>query len=65
MILFVVRPVAPEFRAVEILGWIDHDEAWAKGEPSGYDAENTRVIAEEYLNPPMTYAYVSEERVPI
>ena len=65
LILFVVRPVAPEFRAVEILGWIDHDEAWAKGEPSGYDAENTRVIAEEYLNPPMTYAYVSEERVPI
>ena len=65
LILFVVRPVAPEFRAVEILGWIDHDEAWAKGEPSGYDADNTRVIAEEYLNPPMTYAYVSEERVPI
>ena len=65
LVLFVVRPVAPEFRAVEILGWIDHDLAWEKGEPSGYDAENTRVIAEEYLNPPMTYAFLGEERVPI
>ena len=54
LILFVVKPVAPEFRAVEILGWIDHDEAWEKGEPSGY-SEDTRVIAEEFLNAPMTY----------
>ena len=46
--------VAPEFRAVEILGWIDHDEAWEKGEPSGY-SEDTRVIAEEHLHPAMNY----------
>ena len=52
--LFVVKPVAPEFRAVEILGWIDHDEAWEKGEPSGY-SEDTRVIAEEHLHAAMTY----------
>ena len=66
LILFVVRPVAPEFRAVEILGWIDHDEAWEKGEPSGYDAEGTRVIAEDFLNPPMTYAGEDgEEGVPV
>jgi hypothetical protein len=52
--LFVVKPVAPEFRTVEILGWIDHDEAWEKGEPSGY-SEDTRVIAEEHLHAPMTY----------
>ena len=66
LVLFVVRPVAPEFRAVEILGWIDHDEAWEKGEPSGYDAEGTRVIAEEFLNPPMTYAGGDgEEGVPV
>jgi hypothetical protein len=55
LVLFVVRPVAPEFRAVEVLGFIDHDEAWEKGEPSGYDKENTRVIAEEFLSPPMDY----------
>jgi hypothetical protein len=69
LILFVVRPVAPEFRVVEILGWIDHDEAWEKGEPSGYDSEGTHVISEEYLNSPMVYAEVytdeGEERVPV
>jgi len=69
LILFVVRPIAPEFRTVEILGWIDHDEAWEKGEPSGYDSEGTRVISEEYLNSPMVYAEVytdeGEERVPV
>ena len=66
LVLFVVRPVVPEFRAVEILGWIDHDEAWEKGEPSGYDAEGTRVIAEDFLNPPMTYAGEDgEEGVPV
>ena len=69
LILFVVRPVAPEFRTVEILGWIDHDEAWEKGEPSGYDSEGTHVISEEYLNSPMTYTGVytgeGEERVSV
>ena len=65
-ILFVVKPVAPEFRAVEILGWIDHDEAWEKGEPSGYDPEGTRIIAEDFLNPPMTYAGGDgEEGIPV
>ena len=56
LILWVVRPVAPEFRAVEMLGWIDHDEAWKKGEPADYDPEKTRVIAQEQLNAPMWYA---------
>jgi hypothetical protein len=53
--LFVVRPVAPEFREVEMLGWINHDEAWDLGEPSGYDADNTRVIAPDYLKPVTEY----------
>jgi len=60
LVLFVAKPVAPEFRAVEILGWIDHDEAWEKGQPSGY-SENTRIIAEELLNPAMTYTGVRAE----
>ena len=47
--LFVVRPQPPEFREVEMLGWINHDEAWELGGPSGYDADNTRVIAPEFL----------------
>ena len=51
LVLFVVRPVPPEFREVEMLGWIDHDEAWELGEPSGYDPDNTRVIAAAMLHP--------------
>jgi hypothetical protein len=52
LILWVVQPVPPEFRVVDILGWIDYDEAWAKGEPAHYDLENTRVIGEQFLNAP-------------
>tara|TARA_R100001244_G_scaffold5491_1_gene6787 strand:- start:893 stop:1384 length:492 start_codon:yes stop_codon:yes gene_type:complete len=52
LILWVVQPVPPEFRVVDILGWIDYDEAWEKGEPSHYDPENTRVIGEQFLNTP-------------
>ena len=61
LVLFVVKPVAPEFRTVEMLGWIDHDEAWEKGEPSHYDPEGTRTIDESRLNDPTTYA---QERDP-
>jgi len=32
-----------------MLGWLDHDEAWELGGPSGYDADNTRVIAPDFL----------------
>jgi hypothetical protein len=50
LVLFVVRAVAPEFRAVDILGYIDYDEAWDKGQPSPYDdSGNTRVIESKYL----------------
>jgi len=52
LVLWVVQPVPPEFRVVDILGWIDYDEAWEKGEPSHYDPENTRVIGEQFLNAP-------------
>ena len=50
LVLFVVRPVPDEFRTVEMLGWIDHDEGWELGGPSGYDPENTRVIAANHLH---------------
>ena len=52
LLLFIVQPVAPEFRAVDIIGWIDHDEGWELGEPSQYDPEGTRLIAPELLNDP-------------
>lgn len=55
LVLFVVKPVEPEFMAVELLGWIDHDDGFAKGEPSHYDPDNTMIIGEEHLQPATTY----------
>jgi|TARA_R110000751_G_scaffold24579_5_gene67517 hypothetical protein len=55
LVLFVVRPVVPEFRSCEILGWIDHDEAWEVAEPSGYDSKNTRVLDESFLHSATNY----------
>ena len=52
LVLWVVQPVPPEFRVVDILGWIDYDEAWEKGEPSHYDPENKRAIGGQFLNAP-------------
>jgi len=48
LVLFVAKPVMPEIRAVEILGWLPHDLAWEKATPSDY-AENTRVISPQHL----------------
>lgn len=65
LVLFVVRPVPDEFRTVEMLGWIDHDEGWELGGPSGYDPENTRVIAANRLHSVTTWkADGQEERIP-
>ena len=65
LVLFVVRPVPDEFRSVEMLGWIDHDEGWELGGPSGYDPENTRVIAANRLHSVTTWkADGQEERIP-
>lgn len=61
LVLFVVRPVSDEFRTVEMLGWLDHDEAWELGEPSGYDEENTRVIAANRLHSVTTWKADGEE----
>lgn len=55
LVLFVAQPAAPEFRVCEILGWINHDEAWEVGDPSGYDSKSTRVVSETYLQPATTY----------
>ena len=48
LVLFVARPVMPEMRSVEILGWLPYDKAWGLGVPSDYDPD-TRLIAPEYL----------------
>lgn len=37
MVLFVAYPEPPEFRRVEILGWLPYDEAWHRASPAVYD----------------------------
>lgn len=49
LVLFVARPIMPEMRTCEILGWIEYDKAWELGQPSNYDPENTRLISPEHL----------------
>jgi hypothetical protein len=49
LVLFVARPVMPEMTSVEILGWLEYDQAWDLGKPSKYDPDNTRLISPDYL----------------
>ncbi len=49
LVLFVAKPMPPEFREVEIYGFIGYDKAWEIGLPSQYDPENTREISIELL----------------
>jgi len=49
LILFVAQPEPPELRTVNVLGWIDHDEAWELGKPSSYAPDTTRNIASTLL----------------
>ena len=51
LVLFVAQAVPPEFREVQVLGWIDMDEAWEKGVPSSYDSEGTRLLSPTHLTP--------------
>jgi hypothetical protein len=44
LILFAAHLPDPEFRTVDVWGWITMEEAWALGQPATYDPENTRVI---------------------
>jgi hypothetical protein len=50
VVLWVARPVGPEFRTVEMWGWLPVDEAWELGDPADYDKKGlTRVIRRELL----------------
>jgi hypothetical protein len=51
LILFAAHLPDPEFRTVEVWGWLDMETAWALGEPATYDKENTRLIHRSELNP--------------
>ena len=51
LVLFVAQAIPPEFREVQVLGWIDMDEAWERGVPSSYDSEGTRLLSPTHLTP--------------
>ena len=46
LFLAAAEPVAPEFREVNVWGWMHHDEAWEVSEPSHFD-KDTRYVARE------------------
>lgn len=46
LVLVAAEPVPPEFRVVDVWGWIDYDEAWALGEPSSY-SDDTRLLGRD------------------
>jgi len=49
LVLWAANPLGPEFRRIELLGWILYDEGWEIGEPASYDPENTRLVPIERL----------------
>lgn len=50
MILFVARPVAPEFMTVDVWGWIDYDEAWELGTAAYGKDTDFREVNRRHLN---------------
>ena len=51
LVLMVAYALPPEFREVDVMGWVLMDEAWEKGVPSDYDSESTRLISPTHLTP--------------
>lgn len=49
LVLFVAKPVMPEFRQVIIYGYLDYDTAWSLAVPTEYDPEKTRELGPEFL----------------
>ena len=53
IVIFGAYAIPPEFRSVEIWGWIEADRAWELGEPAHYDeAGNTRLVHKSLLEAP-------------
>ena len=49
LVLFAAEVVAPEFRSVDVWGWLTMETAWNNGEPSTYDPEGTRLVRRDYF----------------
>lgn len=48
LVLWAAKPLEPEFRQVEIWGWIDYDHGWQLATPSGF-SESTRYVHRSLL----------------
>lgn len=51
LVVWAAKAIEPEFREIELYGWLPYDEAWGIGESPSYDPENTRVVQILDLNP--------------
>lgn len=52
LVVWACKPVKPEFRVVEILGYVPHDYAWENGTPSDYSPQTTRLYPLDRLSEP-------------
>lgn len=51
LVLWAAKAVEPEFRAVELWGWIDYDLGWALSEPSSFDDDTRYLDRRELVRP--------------
>ncbi|SVD42864.1 uncharacterized protein METZ01_LOCUS395718, partial [marine metagenome] len=49
LVLVVAYATPPEFRVVDVMGWIHMDEAWEVGVPPDWDPEDSRVVSPSHL----------------
>lgn len=49
LILIGCSAIMPEFRQIDVLGYIDYDKAWSLAQPSDFDPEGTRYISIDYF----------------
>lgn len=51
LVLWAAQPVEPEFRQVDLWGWIDYDKAWALADASGFDMSVRYIDRGELIQP--------------
>lgn len=51
LVLWAAQPIEPEFKSVELWGWIDYDLGWALAQPSGFNEDTRYVPRAELIQP--------------
>ncbi len=49
-VLWGARAIGPEFRQVELVGWLTVQEAWEYGTPSAYAPDTTKIVDAGRMN---------------